>query len=192
MRRRIIALNGPAGSGKSVVADHLQRAHWFRLFKFAGPLKDMLVTFYKNCGLGDADILERIEGGLKEVPDPYLTGRTPRHAMQTMGTEWGRDCMSRDFWVEAWKSRVRKYSGPVVVDDCRFDNEAAAIKYMGGEIWSLRPAEKRRAASNHLSEQPLNIKPDFILVNDGTIEDLKRKATLELYPEAPETYGELR
>ena len=45
-----------------------------------------------QLGLGEA----HIEGALKEVPCELLGGKTPRYAMQTLGTEWGRDTDQQD------------------------------------------------------------------------------------------------
>lgn len=128
----IIALTGLAGSGKSTAAKHLVEVHGFTLVKFAGPLKAML----RCLGLGDREI----EGDLKEVPHPVLGGRTPRHAMQTLGTEWGRNLIHSNLWVNvamASADNVLDCGGPVVIDDCRFLNEANAVKERGGFIVKL-------------------------------------------------------
>lgn len=186
----IIGLHGPAGSGKSEAANHLQYAHGFEIVKFAYPLKEMLTAFYRAMGLDYTDILRRIEGDLKEVADPYLGGRTPRHAMQTLGTEWGRDSMRRDFWIEAWRIRVLKSQASVVVDDVRFDNEALAIHALGGMIIQLEPAEVRRNASDHKSES--GIHPSFIdatIKNDGTLQDLRVSVSKVVSPEFGTTFG---
>ena len=40
------------------------------------------------CQGADAEMIRRmIDGDLKEAPTPLLEGRTPRHAMQTLGTD---------------------------------------------------------------------------------------------------------
>ena len=74
---------------------------------------------------------EQIDGSLKETPCDLLCGKTPRQAMQLLGTEWGRDLISPDFWVSAWSAAVdRALTGGaigIVADDCRFLNEVAAI-----------------------------------------------------------------
>jgi hypothetical protein len=126
---RLIALTGYAGSGKSTMADILACEHGFTVVKFAGPLKDML----RVLGLGDREI----EGDLKEQPCQLLAGHTPRRAMQTLGTEWGRDLFGQDFWVGIAMHKVRAVldqGGRAVIDDCRFPNEVAAIKAAGGVV----------------------------------------------------------
>lgn len=148
----IIALTGLAGSGKSTAAKHLVEKHGFTLVKFAAPLKDML----RPLGLGDREI----EGDLKEVPCALLGGRTPRHAMQTLGTEWGRECMDPDLWIRIALKRAAAeldQGGKVVMDDCRFPNEAEAVLARGGSIVRItRDGEHvqitRNSAGDHASE----------------------------------------
>jgi hypothetical protein len=125
---RIIGICGYKGSGKSEVAKYLIRRHGYRRFPFAQTLKDMLRTL----GLTDA----QVDGDQKEVPCELLGGRTPRWAMQSLGTEWGRQCIDQDLWVRAWKRNVPQ-DRDVVVDDLRFLNEAKALVAVGAELWRI-------------------------------------------------------
>ena len=64
----------------------------------------------------------------KEVPQARLGGHTGRYAMQTLGTEWGRDLMGPNFWIEMWHSHVEATGNEVViVDDIRFEEELQAV-----------------------------------------------------------------
>ena len=167
---RLIALTGYAGSGKSTVAKHLVEKHGFTLVKFAGPLKNMM----RALGLGDREI----EGDLKEQPHPLLCGETPRHAMQTLGTEWGRNCIGQEFWIRAALENahaVLDQGGRVVIDDCRFNNEADAVRALGGEIIQIRrPCVA--PVSAHPSES-LGVPPSHIFLNDGSEDDLRALVT---------------
>lgn len=125
----LVGITGYAGSGKSTAARHLIDNHGFVPVKFAGPLKSMM----RCLGIGEAEI----EGHLKELPSAILGGKTPREAMQTLGTEWGRAMISPNLWVNAAMSvvdTVLDHDGRVVIDDLRFENEAVAIKERGGII----------------------------------------------------------
>lgn len=171
----VVAFTGQAGSGKSTATRFLVDELGYTLVKFAGPLKDMM----RAIGLGE----DQIEGEFKEMPTVYLCGHTPRHAMQTLGTEWGRKCIGDDFWVGIWASRVStvlKQGGRVAVDDCRFANEAKAIRKLGGDI--LEIVGRGGIAGGHESERGCGDR-DAVVVNDGTLEDLavRVKEALERY-----------
>jgi hypothetical protein len=149
VRLTIIGLSGVAGAGKSFAALHLTERRGFRRIRFAEPLKAMLRT------LGCSN--EELDGAAKEAPCPALCGRTPREAMQTLGTEWGRQLIHPDLWLEAWRRRVAAVAefapaAQIVVDDVRFLNEAEAIWRLGGMIWRIDREGARGGAPAHVSE----------------------------------------
>jgi hypothetical protein len=165
----VIGLVGQAGSGKSEVAQHLVANHGYVRVKFAGILKDMC----RVLGLTEREI----EGDFKEVPSGLLLGHTPRYAMQTLGTEWGRDLIHPNLWAHAWKVRVAEElekGNKVVADDCRFFNEAGVIySFHPSEIWSIR-RDNLPDRMRHKSEQEYNnIAVHRKLRNSGSIGDLK-------------------
>lgn len=145
-RRTLIAFTGLAGSGKSTAATFLVREYGFTRIRFAGPLKDMM----RALGLNEREI----EGDLKEKPCELLGGKTPRYAMQTVGTEWGRDLIAPDLWIRAFNAALAKVPAgvPVVVDDCRFPNEAEAIRAAGGVLVRIERAGAGSGAAGHSSE----------------------------------------
>ncbi|WP_421365932.1 deoxynucleotide monophosphate kinase [Agrobacterium tumefaciens] len=171
----VIALTGLAGSGKSTASKYLVEKHGYKLVKFAGPLKDML----RAIGLSEA----QIEGELKETSCEWLQGKTPRHAMQTLGTQWGRDCIGLAFWIELWVRRVNLIiakGARVVADDCRFPNEADEVRKLGGVVWRI--VGRGGIAGAHESEAGCG-QPDFELMNDGETGALLQKIK-EALPQA--------
>jgi hypothetical protein len=161
---RVIALSGPAGSGKSTAAAVLQEKG-YTLVKFAGPLKAMC----RAVGLSD----EHIEGNGKERPLGWLQGKSPRQFMQLLGTEFGRDRIGAHFWVGLWERAaldVLDSGGRVVCDDCRFANEADAVRKLGGVV--VRLAGRGGLSSGHASEN-MDWEPGSVLVNTGSQKDLR-------------------
>jgi hypothetical protein len=150
----IIGLGGPKGSGKSFAADWLVANRGYTRVKFATALKNML----RVLGLTD----EHIEGALKEVPCDLLNGRTPRHAMQTLGYEWGRNCIDDALWVDTWRRRVEAIDGPVVVDDVRFPNEVEMVRRMGGIVVLI--SHSGVSGDEHASEK-FEYEPDYRVFN---------------------------
>ena len=171
----IIAFTGVAGSGKSTAAQFLVKQHSFKLIKFAEPLKSMLHQFYRSAGVVHENLIEeKIEGRLKEAPCHYLNNNTPRFAMQTLGTEWGRNIMGRSFWTNAWTTAVvNSNMASIVCDDCRFENEAEALRQMGGKIVQI-VREGAGLEDSHESEQ-IKIDPDLVIHNNGTLDDLYKE-----------------
>lgn len=131
MPKVVIGLAGRKGSGKSAVASLLVKELGAVRSSFGDPLKFML----KTLGLTDAQLW----GDLKEVPDlVLLNGKTPRHAMQTLGTQWGRHHISPNLWAMAWKKKAQIEKPTItVLDDVRFDNEVAVIRSLGGIVLGL-------------------------------------------------------
>lgn len=154
MKLHVLGFCGPARAGKSTAASTVVGTFpgWNRL-SFADPLRAMLAAL----GLTPEDLSLG-----KEQPCALLGGRTPRYAMQTLGTEWGRGLIDDGLWLRAAQHRAVALLGAgqsCVFDDVRFDNEAALIHALGGRVISLgRPGHG--VASAHASERGIN--PRFI------------------------------
>lgn len=164
----IVGFTGLAGSGKSTAASYLVTRGFVRT-RFAGPLKAMVRAYLNAVGVDPAEIEAMVEGALKEAPHPAWSGRSTRHVMQTLGTEWGRETIDPNLWTNAWRLSAERAENSIVVDDCRFTNEAAAIRAAGGFVVRIsRPGQTVIETSAHASErQP--IEADATLWNDGDI-----------------------
>lgn len=134
----IIGLCGRARHGKSTLAAQLTAflggAAYVQRTSFAEPLKDMLATF----GLQP----EHLYGEQKMEKLAILGGQTPRWAMQSLGTDWGRKMIYRDIWLDAWARKVQSKPQPIViVDDVRFASEIEFLQDHGALLIEVyRPA----------------------------------------------------
>ena len=178
----VIGLTGAAGSGKTTAALRIVENWGGDRRPFAGPLKRMLQNFLEDQGAGLAMAIRMVSGDLKAAPSKYLGGRTPREAMQLLGTEWGR-CLSSSLWVDAWRNEIERArlhaasdDAPalIVVDDVRFPNEIAAIRSLGGIIVRIdRPgAGLIGSAGRHASETADLGQPDMTIANVGDLAQL--------------------
>lgn len=168
----VVAFTGHAGSGKSTATKYLVERHGYTLVKFAGPLKDMC----RAIGLTE----RHIEGDWKEEPCDILCGKSPRDFMQLLGSEFGRDMIGKFFWVELWRARAARVltnGGRVVVDDCRFPNEAKAIRELGGDIYRL--VGRGGIPGQHESERGCGDE-DLVIANDNTTDALFGKVEAAL------------
>lgn len=222
----LIGISGKAGSGKDTLADWLVENKDFVKVSLADVLKRACKEFFdfsdeqlwgpsekrnkldKRYVMFYADIKHMLnEDGLKEFPDgkvpQYLT---PRHALQQLGTEFGRACYP-NVWID-YTIRIAekllcdenyRYSQKrglfiddisnypcvaygVVVADVRFANEVGAIKKAGGRVIRVkRPnAGLEGEAAQHQSEAEMATMPDelfdVVVNNEGTLNDLYKKA----------------
>jgi hypothetical protein len=177
MRAKLIGLGYRRGSGKDLVADTIVDKIGEEMatkLPWAGPLKDAVKILF-----GWDDV--HVHGDLKEEHDGYWQ-MTPRHALQHVGTDLFRNWVP-DFWLKANTRKIMyelDHGRTVIVPDCRFENEVRAIKRMGGEVWLIdRPTnvDHEENVDGHASETELDSFYEWtqILVNDGTVDDLKRK-----------------
>lgn len=172
----IIGISGCAGVGKDTAADVLVQSCGFVKVSLSDPMKRFCrdVFDFTNEDLWGPS--ER-----RNAPCDRLGGLTPRHALQTLGTEWGRAC-HEDAWVNLalqvartllfptlegdspWRYKAsrglylsdeygRAVRG-VVIPDVRFQNELQAIQRAGGKVIRLRREVKGLdgTAGTHVSE----------------------------------------
>lgn len=192
MTGALIGVSGYARSGKDAVGLYLEQRYGFRRARFAAVLKDVCVRVFGFTP-------EQIDGAEKELPDPRypMSGTcptcgalcssdgdgwlcedcrrlwpshvTPRIAMQTLGTEWGRR-LHADIWVEA-TLRPLDLSQRWVVCDVRFPNEVAGVRRYGGRvIRRLRGAPE----SDHPSETALADRPDLYDAGLGDFDTVEK------------------
>lgn len=167
---RLIGLIGQARVGKDTVAQHLHEHHKSNPRAFADPLKDMLeVVFGNQFRVGD-----------RELPIDWL-GKSPRQLMQTLGTEWGRNCVHPDLWVllaeRQWAihtaSRFNREHGiNLVFTDVRFHNEADMILQQGGELWHILRNDVPKVAEHASELYDWATYPRHIITNNGTLDEL--------------------
>ncbi len=157
----IIGLTGKARSGKDTAAAQLVKSG-FEHYWFSKPMKDACSSIF---GWSD----DHLYGDLKETVDKRF-GVSPRVALQTLGTEWGRDCIHKDLWINIAKMKMESADN-IVISDCRFDNEAEVILSMGGYVVEIVRGDIKEVSA-HSSEGGINPSLiSFTIENNSTIED---------------------
>jgi hypothetical protein len=139
----IIGVCGLIGAGKDTIADYLVNIHQFRRESFANTLKDAVSAVFG----WDRELLEgrtRQSREWREQVDPWWSDRlgmpnlTPRWVLQYWGTEVVRKSFHDDTWIASLENKLRQSRDDVVISDCRFPNEIAAIKRAGGIVIRVR------------------------------------------------------
>lgn len=156
----ILLISGKQGSGKSTLQSSVIK-NWNRYkshrawpINFADPLykmHDFCVGYLKDHG---------IERPVKDGP-----------LLQVLGTEWGRNTVGPDIWVNFAKARIQKLLDPTkiscefplfVIGDCRFENEfdgfpqALKIRLECDEVTRKARCSSWRENSSHASEVSLD------------------------------------
>lgn len=183
MKPIIIALTGPAGCGKDtvgiIITTELQRKqeYAYSLEALAFPMKQFCMDLF---GWSYDQMYGSSE--LRNKPDP--DGLTPRKALQTLGTEWGR-ALREDVWVDALLSRIERNAAywhtpcVSVVTDLRFPNEAKKIREAGGYVIRItgRSGDVGNAheSEQHFSDPVLLEHVTHEIDNSGTLDDLREK-----------------
>lgn len=175
----IIGFAGRKTSGKTTAAGALVEMGCHP-YSFAQPLKNMADVLLVALGL-DGDELAEAYDAKEQIIHPCEVSM--RHLLQTLGTEWGRQQIHPDLWVMCAQAYFERFSGfDHVIDDVRFENEAALIRKMGGVIIHVtRPGLD--GGDRHASEQGIAfVGGDILIDNDGDVEDLQ--ATVAMWVDA--------
>ena len=195
----IIGICGLIGSGKDTVADYLVNVHEFRRESFAHVLKDAVAQIFG----WDRELLEgrtKESRAWREQVDPWWAERlaiptlTPRWVLQYWGTEVMRRGFHDDIWIASIENKIRNSRDNVVISDCRFPNEIAIIRSLGGiivrtcrgpePVWynyalqeNLQKSEEAKweliKHKIHASETAwIGTEFNHVLDNNGTMDDL--------------------
>jgi hypothetical protein len=194
----IIGICGLISSGKDTIADYLVNIHEFRRDSFAATLKDAVSAVFG----WDRDMLEgrtRSSREWREQPDTWWSERlgreiTPRWVLQHWGTEVCRRAFHDDIWIASLENKLRSSRDDVVISDCRFPNEIAAIRAQGGYVirvtrgpdptWFQQAREhllEGRALPHDLPHQSewawAATDFDAVICNDGSLDQLYQQIT---------------
>jgi len=185
----LLGLCGYATVGKDLFADHLVEQFGYIKVGWSDPLCQLALVINPELVVGATvsrwrrktievkEHLDSIVGRLgwvkaKEIP-------AVRQFLQVLGTEGVRECLGQDAWINASMPKIKKLlraGEHVVVTNCRFENEGAAIKKAGGWIVKVnRPGVG--PVNSHKSDAGLVFgMATFDIENDGAPEDLAPKA----------------
>jgi hypothetical protein len=196
----IIGILGSANSGKSTVGNIIKNKYNYTNASFADSLKEAISVIFDWPVEMLAGNTKESRKWREEVDEWWanrlgIENLTPRWVLQKWGTEVGRYAFHQEIWIASFEKKVLKNGGNIVIGDCRFKNEIDSIKKHNGIIIRVNRGEKpiwydtatrdiennememsRLYSDIHISEWGwINEKFDYVIENDGNIEDLKIK-----------------
>ena len=160
--------NGKGETSKAIEKYFLNKKpeNNIQIIKLADPIKEMLCCLLKV----DRKKLEDNKGG-------EINGIKIRHAMQTLGTEWGRGLIDKDIWIDILVKKINmEYSNIFIVEDVRFPNELEKIQKSFKTVVIKIIRSKIVSTDTHESEIH-ELPYDFLILNDTSILDLHEKIT---------------
>ena len=166
-RIEVIGLSGYARAGKDTIGDYLVQLGYERA-SFAAPIRKALYTLnpYASNSTRIQDVIDEYGWEGSKTVDPEI-----RLLLQRLGSDVGRAMIDNDIWVDLTLKDIPD-GAKIVFTDCRFPNEAAAIKRFGGELWRVA-RDGAKPANNHISEIALDDwRFDAYFENNTTIEEL--------------------
>lgn len=196
--KHVLGISGFAGCGKDTLADHLVAEHGFTKLSLADPMKRLCQRIFsftdeqlwgasqhreepderwpfsgtcphchKHCVRSQGSSEKWQCKPCKKVFDDHIT---PRLALQTLGTEWGRT-LSPDLWVRLAMKEIDESDRDLwVIPDVRFLNEMEIIRSQPhGRLIRLTRGRQR---FDHPSEAEMATVPDdgfdYLVNNKGT------------------------
>jgi hypothetical protein len=177
----VLAFTGLAGAGKDTAANYLIEKHGYQKMSFAATLKDAIAVIFG----WRRDLLEGITDESRkwrDEKDEWWSKRlnmyiSPRKVLQIWGTELCRQHFHQDIWIASLERQLSQLpeEAKIVITDCRFENEAAIIRSIGGRVIHIH---RSFTASDigHISEKGVGVgSNDIVIENNDSVIILYKK-----------------
>ena len=178
---KIIGFTGLKTSGKTTAARYLQSRVGGKVLSFAESLRvEVTNLLYNNNLLSNMPVnIFKFTDYQNPTCDEIKSLLThPEHKnrfrllLQWYGSEFRRNLFGSEYWTKILQSQL--FSAQYIfIDDVRFINELALLKEYDATIIHIhRPGI---ISDGHISEEDLSEYADYIIENDGTLNEFFRK-----------------
>lgn len=163
----LVGFCGAQGSGKTTIARMLAE-------RLAEDNMRTLVCSFADPIYDIASLLLNYDARQLDKSRTYarLGGKTLRHSLQVIGTEFGRH-LHPDIWVDRIEEKLTLEKDIIFIDDVRFENEEKFIK-KHGKVIRFSGRGYIQQASQHESER-YRVKHDARIENNDTINSAVEK-----------------
>lgn len=148
---------------------------WYKTVQFSPsdepPTPEIILADAFNTGKSITP-----KGEQKWTNQEVLIKPTYRSFLQKLGTDVCRS-IHPDFWINSTFEEYKEYYS-WLMPDCRFPNEVKAVQDRSGLVIRIINPRLPKPEEEHRSETALDdYSFEHVIINDGTIEDLKQKVT---------------
>lgn len=168
----LIGITGHKFSGKSTVAKMLSEMLDYKVVSFADKLKDITCVL-SGCTREDLENYEFKEKQLVPIHMRPYCGSTKNPTYRAFLQHFGSEVMrgiNDNIWID---STLLNCGDNAIISDCRFPNEAKAIKECGGIIIKV-VRDSVVSDDTHQSETHIDeIEATYIIPNNGSLETLR-------------------
>jgi len=195
----IIGLNGVSEVGKDEVGRILRMKYNAVTFALADKVREFALAVDPWVPIDpyvDVDAKHargqfvRLSKLVQEVGwDAAKKNKEVRRLLQRIGTEGGRNVVGEKVWIKLIEEEIRtaktykkNMNVPIVITDVRFLNEADWIRSRDGIVIRVtRPGYG--PVNDHVSDNVTDTSLwDYVLPNDGTLEQLELRVVREIGP----------
>lgn len=177
-----IAISGKANSGKNTIADMIgaRLSQNYHVLAFADPIKNLICAMYPKTNLmrklwGPSEERASVIPGHVDSDGYPLTYRRLLQDLGKMGRKY-----NPEIWINGALSIAQDYLEKdylVIISDTRFVNELERLKKDNYYcIRVIRPGSSNMTDESEIDLDSVpNSEFDYILNNDGDLEDLEKK-----------------
>lgn len=211
MERNIIAINGTIGSGKDTFSGYFIENGYHRISFAESLKDAVSAIFGWDRDMLEGNTVEsrKIREERDEYWSTKLgINITPRWVLQNLGTDILRKHLHDNIWIFSLERKIKNIENEnIIITDCRFPNEIKMIRENHGIIIEVQRnipiwyddaikynLAKEKGLHNELIDLSLKYNihsseygwvginyPDYVIQNNGTVEDLQFKAASILY-----------
>ncbi|AIK68388.1 deoxynucleoside monophosphate kinase [Rhizobium phage vB_RleM_P10VF] len=167
-----IGLIGYKNSGKTSIANRYKELFddSVNMIGFSNPLYAMLGVL----GISMEEIQDKSK---REIPHEKLGGKSIQFALNSLGTDWGRNMIYKNLWVERSLDALHPFATNIA-DNVRFPNEYDAVERQNGILVAIinpHVHDDGTAPEKHILE--LQDKAAYSIYNDPEKTGLDLAAT---------------
>lgn len=169
-RPLLIGLIGKARSGKDTAASALIAERGFTRVAFADPVRALALSI--DPLIPAPDVHHRLSTLVRFYGWEVCKDSFPevRRILQHVGNGY-RENVSPTAWTDMARPVLTNRTGPIVVTDVRYRNEADLIRDLGGDL--IRIVRPGTQAGTHVSETELDDYPTHVVLhNTGDVDFL--------------------